>query len=109
MSEKLYLRAKRNHAEGMLRLVRLAGEARLICEQKGWGRGWKEVGTYLHLEVSEYIEAMRGKRGNINEEAADILFVRLSSLHNAGRGTVGEVLNCLEDKIDALLAEQESG
>lgn len=102
MDEKRYERAERNHKEGILRIVRLAEEARFICLEKGWSRDWKEVGTYLYLEVGEYIEAMRGKRGNVNEEAADILFVLLSSLSNEGRGTVGEMLNCLEDKIESL-------
>lgn len=100
-------RARRNHAEGILRLVRLADSARSICRKKGWSRDWKEVGTYLYLEVGEYVEAMRGKRGDVNEEAADILFVLLSSLHNDGRGTVGEMLNRLEDKIDSILRDIE--
>jgi NTP pyrophosphatase (non-canonical NTP hydrolase) len=107
MNEKRYERAERNHKEGIFRLVRLEEEARIVCSRMGWDRGWEEVGAYLHLEASEYIEAMREKRGDVNEEAADVLFVLLSSLSNEGRGTVGEMLNCLEDKIESLQAKAD--
>ena len=66
-------------------LNRLALAAFNICKAKGWGRDWESVGCYLHLEVSEYIEAKRDKEGDTRNddhvsEAADILFEILSSL-----------------------------
>lgn len=51
------------------------------CEEKGWDRGWVHAGCYLHLEVSEFVEALRQKNGlDTNEEAADVLFVLFSTL-----------------------------
>jgi NTP pyrophosphatase (non-canonical NTP hydrolase) len=56
----------------------LAEGAHNRCKEEGWERDWKEGGCYLHLEVSEFIEALRGKRGVMEEEVAHILFVCLS-------------------------------
>lgn len=51
-----------------------------ICKRNGWSLHWTGRGAYLHLEASELIEAVRGKRGDITEEAADVLLVLLSIL-----------------------------
>lgn len=66
-------------------LDRMALEALSICEEKGWDRTWPHGGCYLHLEVSEFIEALRGK-GDTSpvEEAADVLFVLLSTCAHHG-------------------------
>lgn len=62
------------------------------CRRRDWKRDWVSGGVYLHLEVSEFIESLRGKRAKsqaeldsmgVNEaesEAADILFVLLSTI-----------------------------
>jgi hypothetical protein len=39
---------------------------------------WTHRGAYLHLEASELIEAIRGKRGEPVKEAADVLLVLMS-------------------------------
>ena len=39
------------------------------------------AGGYLHLEVSEFIEALRGKHGVSHDEAADVLFQFLTLMH----------------------------
>ena len=54
------------------------------CEREGWKRDWTEGGCYLHLEVSELIESLRGKKGLPDLEAANVLFVLLAVLkhHN---------------------------
>ena len=40
---------------------------------------WSHRGCYLHLEVSEFIESLRGKGlSTPDKEAADVLFVLLS-------------------------------
>lgn len=58
----------------------LAARARAKCIAKGWKTDWSSRGCYLHLEASELIEAIRGKRGTPQGEAADLLFVLLSLL-----------------------------
>lgn len=77
---------------------RLAGRCLKLCDAKGWRRDWREGGCCLHLEVSEYIEALRGKRGGTIEEAGDVLFVLLSMLRHSGID-VGDVLLALDDKV----------
>lgn len=58
---------------------KLGKDAHAVCKKHGWDRGWQEGGCYLHLEVSEFIEALRGKGSSSpEEEAGDVLFVLLS-------------------------------
>jgi NTP pyrophosphatase (non-canonical NTP hydrolase) len=45
---------------------------------KGWERDWSHGGCYLHLEASEFIESLRGKKGDPQKELADTLFVLFS-------------------------------
>lgn len=68
----------------MVDLQELADQAWQKCQEEGWGRDWKHAGAYLHLESSEFVEALRGKRGDAEKEAADILFVLLSTLASRG-------------------------
>lgn len=49
-----------------------------MCEARGWSLHWTARGAYLHLEASELIEALRGKRGDPTSEAADVLLVLMS-------------------------------
>lgn len=66
------------------------------CRRREWKRDWANGGVYLHLEVSEFIEALRGKRTKTQaqldamaatepeSEAADVLFVLLSTIAQSG-------------------------
>ena len=46
-----------------------------VCRKKNWAKDWSFGGCYLHLEVSEFIESLRGKGDDPPEkEAADVLF-----------------------------------
>ncbi len=47
------------------------------CKLMGWDKGWIKGGCYMHLEVSEFIEALRGK-GDPLDELGDVLFTVLS-------------------------------
>ncbi len=63
------------------RIEKLADLAWAICRERGWRSippRWEMGSANLHLEVSELIEAVRGKHGNPIEEAGDVLFVLLS-------------------------------
>ncbi len=42
------------------------------------------AGGYLHLEVSEFIEALRNKRGDKHAEAADVMFQFMFLVQAAG-------------------------
>lgn len=52
-------------------------EIRNVCEKSGWKKDWSHGGCYIHLEVSEFIEALRGK-GDSTEELGDVLFTVLA-------------------------------
>ena len=91
----------------------IAQRALKICQDRGWERDWSGAGCYLHLEVSEFIESMRNKRGTMVEEAGDVLFVLLSTL--AAHGVqISEVLDTMDNKmqmmnLDKLASRQARG
>ena len=62
----------------------LAPRVLAMCKQRKWSLHWTSRGAYLHLEASELIEALRGKRGDPLAEAADVLLVLMSITENAG-------------------------
>lgn len=55
-----------------------------MCKARGWDTGWSARGCYLHLESSEFVEALRGKRGEPLSEAADVLLVLMSMTEGNG-------------------------
>lgn len=55
-----------------------------MCKKRGWSMHWTHRGAYLHLESSELIEAIRGKRGDPIKEAGDVLLVLMSITEYAG-------------------------
>lgn len=65
-----------------LSCLQLPIEALKMCHERDWSLHWTHRGAYLHLEVSELIEAIRGKRGNPVDEAADVLIVLMSITEN---------------------------
>lgn len=62
----------------------LAARVLAMCQHRGWSLHWTARGAYLHLESSELIEALRGKRGTVLGEAGDVLLVLMSITENAG-------------------------
>lgn len=69
-----------------------------MMRKRGWALDWSSRGVYLHLEVSELIEAVRGKAGNTLEESADVLIVLLSlSPHD-----LNEIITKAEKKVEML-------
>jgi hypothetical protein len=62
----------------------LAADILAVCRLRRWNMNWTSRGVYLHLEASELIEALRGKRGDPLSEAADVLLVLMSITENAG-------------------------
>lgn len=76
-----------------------------LCGQRGWVRDWRQGGVHLHLEASEFIEALRGKGDEPPQsEAGDVLFVLFTLLVAHGLSPRG-ALQDLNAKLDKLLAE----
>lgn len=48
-------------------------EVREVCAKMNWKKDWSHGGCYMHLEVSEFIEALRDK-GDPIEEFGDVIF-----------------------------------
>lgn len=74
-----------------------------ICKARKWNKDWSGGGCYMHLEVSEFIESLRGKGGKPAEEAADVIITLMAVLDHYGiRST--QVLDALEVKLEKLEA-----
>lgn len=82
---------------------RMAVDARAACVKRGWRTDWSARGCYLHLEVSEFIEACRGKgESSKEEEAADVLLVFLS-MCGAQRVDFDKVFSEFNRKLSGIL------
>ena len=80
----------------------LALELLAVCEERKFDRSWQEAGVYLHLESSEFIEALRGKGSSSPaEEAGDVIFVLFSMLAANGIQP-SEAIRLLREKIENL-------
>jgi NTP pyrophosphatase (non-canonical NTP hydrolase) len=52
----------------------LADRIGAVAKHRNWKKNWSSGGCYIHLEVSEFIEALRGKGDTTPAaEAGDIL------------------------------------
>jgi len=66
------------------RTISLPARILAMCKKRGWSMTWSARGAYLHLKASEFIEALRGKRGDPKCEAADVLLVLMSMTEHNG-------------------------
>lgn len=81
----------------------LAQHCLALCNRNEWKRSWGEGGCALHLEVSEFIEAIRGKgNSSVVEEAGDVLFVLYSMLAHR-KVSIRKVKKFIQDKVSRLL------
>jgi NTP pyrophosphatase (non-canonical NTP hydrolase) len=67
----------------MIDLDSLQDKIAETCEKNNWDKDWIKGGCYIHLEVSEFIESLRGKGDDTPaKEAADVLFTLLAVMAN---------------------------
>jgi len=91
----------------MNRLEQIYINSNAICNARGWKKDWESGGCYIHLEVSEFIEALRGKtKSSPAEEAGDVIFGLLAVLKNY-EIPLEEVISMLEMKIEKMLDEDQ--
>ena len=69
----------------------------------GWSRHWTVGGCYLHLEASEFIEALRGK-GDPTDELGDVLMVLLSVARHYNLD-IHEAMKMSEAKMERIINE----
>lgn len=89
---------------GLAALNTLAADVLAMCKARGWSLHWTHRGAYLHLETSELIEAVRGKRGSVVDEAGDVLLVLMSITEYAGIPFT-EVVGATTAKVDGLFTK----
>ena len=83
----------------MKSLQKFVDRAYAIAQQQKWKKDWANGGCYLHLESSEFIEALRGKgESPPAEEAGDVLFA-LFTMMGYYKIPISEVLHHLDRKI----------
>lgn len=98
------LAAQGDGRSGLAALNTLAADVLAMCKVRGWSLHWTHRGAYLHLETSELIEAVRGKRGSVVDEAGDVLLVLMSITEYAGIPFT-EVVGATTAKVDGLFTK----
>lgn len=68
---------------------------------RGWSFDWPERSGYAHGELAELVEAVRGKRGEVPDEAGDVLCTALFGLVPPDV-SMAEVLYAAAEKIDGI-------
>lgn len=101
--------------ERLRQFVRLVGQ---VMDRRGWEGDWEKRLAHIILESSEFTEAWRGKRGNVVEEAADMLIACLGAIrsveHQSNRPgylpegglDIGVVIHVAERKLTHLLTSE---
>jgi NTP pyrophosphatase (non-canonical NTP hydrolase) len=64
-------------------LNELARRVLAVCKHRGWSLHWESRSAQLHGEASELMDAVRGKRGVVLEEAGDVLFCLMAVTEHA--------------------------
>ena len=77
-----------------------------FCKEMGWTKDWLKGGCYIHLEASEFIEALRGK-GDPLEELGDVLNTVLSVAEYYNLSPSEAILKS-KKKMNKILNEKES-
>jgi NTP pyrophosphatase (non-canonical NTP hydrolase) len=73
-----------------------------IVRERNWKKNWASGGCYIHLEVSEFIESLRGKgKSSPAEEAGDVL-VSFFAVLDHYKIPMTDVLSGLEKAISDL-------
>jgi NTP pyrophosphatase (non-canonical NTP hydrolase) len=73
------------------------------AKSKGWTDDWRDRGVYMHLEVSELIEAIRGKGDSTpTDEAVDVMYVFCTIMSQYDIDPK-EVLTRLEERVSGFL------
>ena len=81
-------------------LKKLTEKVAKVCALKKWDKDWLKGGCYIHLEVSEFIESLRGKGDDPPEkEAADVMFTLLAVMDHYDI-SMEPVLHHLENIVD---------
>lgn len=75
-----------------------------ICKERNWKKDWSSGGCYIHLEVSEFIESLRGKGSSKPaNEAADVL-ITLFAVMKHYNITAADLMSALEFNLQKLEA-----
>ena len=72
-----------------------------VCKRHNWKKDWSRGGCYTHLEVSEFIEAVRGK-GDPIDELGDVLFTILAVADYYGVDPIEAVEKNIDKHIESL-------
>lgn len=79
-----------------------------LSQQLDWKKDWSNGGVYIHLEVSEFIEALRGKGDTCpTSEAGDIL-VSFFAVLDHYKIPISDVVSAAEnnlEKVESLVPE----
>jgi NTP pyrophosphatase (non-canonical NTP hydrolase) len=80
-----------------------------VAQDRNWDKSCFSGGCYIHLEVSEFIEALRGKGDSTPEEEAGDILVALFAVLDWYKIPIAEVLNNAKKAIKTLEEDPDVG
>jgi len=102
-NEKLSL-LKLQISNGAIDVNEVARRVLAVCRRRGWSLHWESRSAQLHGKASELMDAVRGKRGVVLEEAGDVLFCLMAVTEHSGI-PFSEVIAQAERKAATLLSK----
>lgn len=80
-----------------------------VVRERGWTKNWSSGGCYIHLEVSEFIESLRGKgKSAPAQEAGDVIVALFAVLEHYDI-PVADIFRHASLTVDRLTNDKEFG
>lgn len=89
----------------MIDIEEFSKETFKFTKSMGWKKDWIHGGCYIHLEASEFIEALRGK-GDPVEELGDLLVTIFSTCEHYNI-SVTEAIESVRVKMNKIMVSEE--
>jgi hypothetical protein len=85
-----------------LQLQDLSDRVGQVVKERGWTKNWSSGGCYIHLEVSEFIESLRGKGDSKPASEAGDILIALFAVLDWYKIPTSDVLGATEKTIQGL-------
>lgn len=88
----------------MIDIEKFSKETFEFTKSMGWTKNWIKGGCYIHLEASEFIEALRGK-GDPIDELGDLLITVFSVCENYDI-SITDGINAAREKMNKIMVSE---
>lgn len=90
-------------------LQELSDRIGAIVRERNWNKSWAGGGCYIHLEVSEFIESLRGKGDTPPEKEAGDVLISLFAVLDYYNISIADVLISAQEAVSRLEVDKTYG